>query len=82
MAIRFGNSCANCENLSAKEICEVHSVKVSNSYTCDSFEMKTSLKNDPNCTTCVHFEKTECANPQKATIGMSCSHWAPQEARA
>lgn len=82
MAIRIGNSCVNCENLSANEICGVHKVKVSNSYTCDSFEMKATLKNDPNCATCLHYEKTDCANPQKASIGMSCSHWAPQAGRA
>jgi CBS domain containing-hemolysin-like protein len=38
----------NCENLSTNEICKVHGVKVSTSYTCDSFEMKAALKNDPN----------------------------------
>ena len=39
MSIRIGNSCVNCENLSANEICKVHGVIVSTSYTCDSFEM-------------------------------------------
>jgi len=82
MAIRFGNSCVNCENLSAKDVCKVHRVKVSDSYTCDSFEMKMALKNEPNCATCVYHEKSDCANPQKASPGMSCSHWAPQNARA
>jgi hypothetical protein len=48
MSIRVGNSCVNCENLSTNEICKVHGVKVSTSYTCDSFEMKAALKNDPN----------------------------------
>ncbi len=82
MVIRLGNSCINCYNLSATETCKVHGVKVSNNYTCDSFEMKSSLKNDPNCSTCVRFEKSTCANPQKATAGMLCSHWAPQQGAA
>lgn len=43
--------------------------------------MKLSLKNDPNYKTCVHYEQSDCANPQKTSIGMSCSHWASQEAR-
>lgn len=79
MAIRLGNSCVNCENLTATETCKVHGVKVSNSYTCDSFEMKASLKNDINCGTCFHHEASTCANPQKAAPNMSCSHWAPQQ---
>ena len=82
MAIRIGNSCVNCENLSANEICGIHKVKVSNSYTCDSFEMKAALKDDRNCVTCVRFETSDCANPQKAAPGMLCSHWAPQSATA
>jgi hypothetical protein len=82
MSIRLGNSCVNCENLMEGSICRIHGVKVSDSYTCDSFEMKASLKNDPNCTTCVRYEGPTCANPQKAAPGMHCSHWAPQQATA
>ena len=82
MSIRIGNSCVNCQSLTAKEVCKVHAVKVSDNYTCDSFEMKASLKNDPNCSSCARFESSNCANPQKATPGMLCSQWAPQNAQA
>lgn len=82
MAIRLGNSCVNCENLQANEMCGVHKIQVSNSYTCDSFKTKAELLDSRNCSTCLRYEKTECANPQKATPGMLCSHWAPQNAMA
>jgi hypothetical protein len=82
MSIRIGNSCLNCESLNSDETCKVHGVKVSTSYTCDSFEMKMALKNDPNCITCLRYEDTSCANPQKAAPGMLCSQWAPQDHRA
>jgi len=82
MSIRIGNSCVNCENLGPQDVCEVHKVKVATSYTCDSFEMKAALKNDPNCVTCVRYETETCANPQKAAPGMLCSQWAPQNAQA
>jgi hypothetical protein len=82
MSIRIGNSCVNCENLSANEICKVHGVIVSTSYTCDSFEMKAALKNNPNCITCDRYESESCANPEKAAQDMLCSHWAPQNAQA
>jgi hypothetical protein len=82
MSIRIGNSCINCENLNKNEICKVHGVKVAKTYTCDSFDMKLNLKNDPNCSTCVKFEHTNCANPNKATPGMLCSQWAPLNASA
>ena len=82
MSIRIGNSCVNCDNLTANETCKVHGVKVSNNYTCDSFEMKAALKNDPNCGTCARYESTNCANPQKAAPGMLCSQWAPQNIQA
>ncbi len=78
MAIRLGNSCVNCENLTANEECSIHQVKVSDNYTCDSFEMKMALKDDPNCSTCSRFQTATCARPNKAAIGMLCSHWAPQ----
>ncbi|KAA1245182.1 hypothetical protein [Aquimarina sp. RZ0] len=82
MAIRLGNSCENCENLMTNNTCKVHGVKVSSSYTCDSFEMKAVLKDDRNCVTCLRYETNECANPQKAAPGMLCSQWAPQNAMA
>lgn len=82
MSIRIGNSCINCENLGANEVCKVHGVKVSTSYTCDSFDMKAAIKNDPNCITCARYQEPDCANPSKAAPGMLCSHWAPQSAQA
>lgn len=82
MSIRLGNSCANCENLVEANICKVHSVKVGNSYTCDSFEMKVALKDAQNCISCVRYETSDCVNPQKAAPGMSCNNWAPQKASA
>lgn len=80
MSIRLGNSCENCSNLAAGKICEIHEVKVSSGYTCDSFNMKAALKDDPNCTTCSRYQGPTCAHPQKAAPGMLCSHWAPQNA--
>ena len=82
MSIRIGNSCGNCDNLTNNHQCGVHEVQVSESYTCDSFEMKVALKNDPNCSSCSRFEKASCANPQKAAAGMLCSKWAPENAQA
>jgi hypothetical protein len=82
MSIRIGNSCVNCENLTSNNKCKVHGVSVDTSYTCDSFEMKAVLKNDPNCGTCARYEKSSCANPQKAAPNMLCSSWAPQNALA
>ncbi len=82
MAIRFGNGCSNCENLTSAKMCKIHGVHVSEGYTCDSFEMKVSLKDNPNCTTCARYEDTSCANPKKASPGMLCVHWAPQNAQA
>lgn len=77
MSIRFGNSCGNCANL-RDQICNVHGVKVSASYTCDSFEMKALLRNDTDCTTCARYQEPSCAHPEKAAPEMLCSHWAPQ----
>ncbi|GAA0873277.1 hypothetical protein GCM10009117_24240 [Gangjinia marincola] len=82
MAIRLGNSCANCENYKVNGICSVHGVKVNAEYTCDTFSMKAALKNDPSCVTCAKYEESECANPKKAAPGMLCSHWAPLNATA
>lgn len=82
MSIRISNSCSNCENLHTDKTCKIHQVKVTTSYTCDSFEMKNTIKNDPSCLTCVRYEQTNCANPKKAAPQMLCSHWAPQNALA
>lgn len=82
MSIRLGNNCTNCENLKQNMKCKVHGVQVSAGYTCDSFEMKAALKNDPNCLSCARYEGPTCANPKKAAPGMLCSHWAPLNATA
>ena len=55
---------------------------VSRIYTCDSFKMQEALKDNRNCVTCVRYEESGCANPEKAAPGMLCSHWAPQNAQA
>jgi len=80
MSIRRANNCNNCENLQANGYCSVHEVEVSASYVCDSFEMKTELKNEEDCTSCSRFKTENCANPEKAAPGMMCKHWAPQSA--
>ncbi len=82
MAIRLGNGCENCENLMTNNQCKIHGVKVSSHYTCDSFEMKAALKDDRNCKSCLRYETSNCANPEKASPGMLCSHWAPQSGMA
>ena len=80
MAIRLANNCNHCKNISEEGICNIHSVKVSQSYTCDSFEMKTHLQDERDCLTCTRYEADDCANPQKAAVGMLCSQWAPKNA--
>jgi hypothetical protein len=75
MSIRSGNSCKNCEQHN-EGFCMVHKTTVGPAYTCDSFEMRAELKDDPNCITCVRYEKPDCANPQKAAPAMLCNHWA------
>ncbi len=82
MAIRLGNTCANCDNLMKQNLCAVHKVMVSKIYTCDRFVMKASLKDDRNCVTCARYNENDCANPEKASPGMLCAHWAPQHATA
>ncbi|WP_025741767.1 hypothetical protein [Aquimarina pacifica] len=82
MAIRLGNGCSNCANLKDNNLCGIHGVKVTSSYTCDSFEMKAVLKDDRNCETCLRYETSDCSNPQKAAPHMLCSHWAPQTGMA
>lgn len=82
MAIRLGNSCCNCENMTAANECKVHGVHVDDRYTCDTFEMKASLKNNPSCGTCARFDGPSCAHPDKAAQGMLCSSWAPISASA
>lgn len=78
MAIRLGNTCLNCDNLGSDNTCMVHSVKVGQLYTCDSFEMKAQLADERNCANCFRFEREDCANPTKAAPSMMCAAWAPK----
>ncbi len=82
MAIRLGNTCSNCDNFMSDNKCKVHGVKVNGHYTCDSFDMKAGLISERDCTSCLRFEKDDCANPSKAAPGMMCAVWAPQSASA
>ena len=81
MAIRLGNGCGNCKNLGDDRLCNIHNVKVTNNYTCDSFALKAVLKDDRSCTSCVRYQTNNCANPEKAAPEMLCSHWAPQSTK-
>ena len=78
MAIRLGNNCQNCSNFSNQGMCEVHKVQVGSYYTCDNFDMRNELTNKRDCTTCLRFEREDCANPTKAAPNMMCSVWAPR----
>jgi len=82
MAIRLASNCINCDNLMEGDVCAIHKVMVNDHYTCDSFEMKSHLKDDRNCVTCVRYNEPDCANPTKAAPGMLCAAWAPQRADA
>jgi len=77
MAIRLSSNCNNCAELSAEALCNVHQVKVSGDYTCDSFTRKPEMNEDRQCTTCSRHETASCAHPDKATEGMLCVSWAP-----
>lgn len=77
MAITLAHNCANCDQLKNGNFCKKHEVHVSAQYTCDSFEMKASLKDERSCTSCSRFENTDCANPSKAAPSMLCGSWAP-----
>ena len=78
MAIRLANNCINCDHYVDRSICAIHKVMVSGKHTCDSFDMKLSLKNDRNCLSCARFETEHCAHPDHASAGMLCASWAPQ----
>ena len=78
MPIRLATSCTNCTNFNNDHTCAQHDIKVSERHTCDSFDMKTALKDNMNCGTCSRFKTTTCAHPAKATTEMLCSSWAPQ----
>ena len=77
MAIRLSSNCTNCAELAADTTCNVHQVKVSENYTCDSFTIKSDLEEDRQCTTCSRHNTSTCAHPDKAAEGMLCVSWAP-----
>ena len=37
------NSCVNCTNISIDFMCEVHSLKVNEKYTCNDFDLSTNI---------------------------------------
>lgn len=78
MAIRLSTNCTNCAKLSASFMCNVHQVKVSESYTCDNFILKDTLNSRSDCTSCARFEADSCPHPAKASAGMLCTSWAPE----
>lgn len=77
MAIRLGNCCKNCRKLINDTQCGAHFIHVETHYTCDSFEIRPSLKNQRNCSNCNHFKHPACANSMKSAPGMLCSYWVP-----
>lgn len=78
MAIRLVNGCVNCENLTAESICKVYETKVENKHTCDSFDMRMSLKGEVDCLSCSKFNSVKCPNQNKAAAHMLCNEWTPQ----
>lgn len=78
MAIRLANGCANCLNLTTESICKVHETKVEAKYTCDSFNMRPSLKGEVDCTTCGKFQSAKCPNKAHAAADMLCNEWTPK----
>lgn len=77
MAIRLSNNCTNCTQLSATLVCNVHQVKVSESYTCDNFTLKENMNAEKDCTSCARHNDNSCPHPTKASAGMLCASWAP-----
>lgn len=77
MAIRLVNGCANCQNLTAENICKIHETKVEAKYTCDSFDMRPSLKDEVDCTTCAKYQTAKCPNKLHAAADMLCNDWTP-----
>lgn len=78
MAIRLVNGCVNCQNLAANNICKIHEAKVENIHTCDSFDMRVSLKKEVTCLTCTKYFTNKCPNQAKAAPEMLCNEWAPK----
>lgn len=77
MAIRLVNGCVNCANLSTGNTCTVHQTKVEERYTCDSFDMCSSLENELDCLECSRHNTTSCPHPSKAGEDMLCTKFAP-----
>lgn len=77
MAIRLSTNCTNCSNMSSSFMCEVHKVKVSESYTCEKFSVKANVSMESDCTSCARLNEDSCPFPDKASKGMLCKSWAP-----
>ncbi|MEO1433997.1 MAG: hypothetical protein AAFV80_00555 [Bacteroidota bacterium] len=77
MAIRYSSSCTNCAELAETVVCNVHNVKVSPSYTCDSFSAKLEEFFARKCSNCIRFNTESCAHPESASPEMLCTKWAP-----
>lgn len=78
MSIRLVNGCVNCKNLTQDSTCKIHETKVKEIHTCDSFDMRVSLKDEIDCATCIKFNKPSCPNQLHAAKGMLCNEWAPE----
>lgn len=78
MSIRLVNGCVNCENLGNNHTCSVHHTIVKDIHTCDSFDMRVSLKDEVECRTCAKFNMPDCPNPTHAAAGMMCNEYAPK----
>lgn len=77
MAIRLVNGCVNCQNLSPENVCKVHETKVESKHTCDSFDMRVSLKGEVDCMSCAKYSTNKCPNQAHAAADMLCNQWAP-----
>lgn len=78
MSIRLVNGCVNCQNLAAGHECTVHHTIVEDKHTCDSFDMRVSLKDELDCMNCVKFNTENCPHPAHAAADMMCNAWAPK----
>lgn len=77
MAIRLVNGCVNCQNLTSDNMCKVYEIKVENKHTCDSFNMRASLKGEVDCMSCSKLHSVKCPNALNAAAGMLCNEWTP-----
>lgn len=78
MSIRLVNGCVNCQNLSTDNQCTIHKTVVEKIHTCDSFDMRASLKDEVDCGTCSKFNMPTCPNSAHAASGMLCNSYAPK----